>query len=311
MSLTTTITALTELGPGSTRTWSPAESRQYCRQLARTHYENFTVASWLLPRDLRQHFYNVYAYCRWADDLADETGDGRKSLELLDWWHSELEDCYQGRATHPVFVALAETIDTFEIPAEPFIDLLIAFRQDQTQTRYASRRELLEYCRYSANPVGRLVLYLGRCVSPATLRLSDSICTGLQLANFWQDVARDWDRGRRYLPKETMETFGLTESAFARRIATEPFRAALKYEVEQARQMLVAGLPLVDLVPDALALDVWLFVQGGLSILNRIEQQQYDVWLRRPVVSKREQLRLFVKGWWQLRGRRPQGGDRS
>ena len=180
----------------------------------RRHYENFTVASRLLPRRLRQHVCNIYAYCRWADDLADEIGDPQRSLALLDWWETQLRDCYDGRAAHPVFIALSETIRKFDIPAEPFLDLLVAFRQDQRVTRYETIDQVLEYCRCSANPVGRLVLYLGRCHTPERARLSDSICTGLQLANFCQDVARDWDRGRIYLPQADCRRFGYDEAVF-------------------------------------------------------------------------------------------------
>ena len=168
---------------------SLGRSRRYCRRLARRHYENFTVASRMLPRRLRQHFYNIYAYCRWADDLADEAGDPKRTLALLDWWEQHLHACYRGQAIHPVFIALDATIRKFAIPVDPFVDLLVAFRQDQRVRRYEDFGQLLNYCRYSANPVGRLVLYLGRCHTPERVLLADSICTGLQLANFWQDVA--------------------------------------------------------------------------------------------------------------------------
>ena len=211
------------------------QSQHYCRRLAERHYENFTVASRLLPRRLRQHVCNIYAYCRWADDLADETGDPQRSLALLDWWEKLLRECYQGQATHPVFIALAETIHQFNIPVEPFLDLLVAFRQDQQVTRYETIDQLLEYCRYSANPVGRMVLYLGQCHTPERARLSDSICTGLQLANFWQDVARDWDRGRIYLPQADCRRFGYDEACFARRECNDAFRQLLAVQVESGR----------------------------------------------------------------------------
>ena len=200
----------------------PAQGRRYCRRLAHSHYENFTVVSWLLPRRLRQHFYNVYSYCRWADDLADEPGDPAKSLALLDWWEKELRDCYAGKFRHPVFVALAETIRRFEIPIDPFVDLLVAFRQDQRVHCYDNLAQLTEYCRYSANPVGRLILYLGKCHSPERAQLSDSICTGLQLANFWQDVARDYEMGRVYLPTAEQNRFGYTPRCLLGRRSTTP-----------------------------------------------------------------------------------------
>jgi squalene synthase HpnC len=275
------------------------QSRRYCRRLARRHYENFTVVSRLLPRRLRQHVCNLYAYCRWADDLADEIGDPQRSLALLAWWEAQLRGCYRGQVTHPVFVALAETIRTFDIPAEPFIDLLVAFRQDQRLARYESLQQLLEYCRYSANPVGRMVLYLGECHTPDRVRLADSICTGLQLANFWQDVAGDWDHGRVYLPQVSCRRFGYDEAMFARRECNDAFRQLLAVHVDQAEGWLREGLPLAAKMPPGLQLPVTLFVQGGLAILAAIRRQNYDVWARRPTLSKFEKLRLLIGCWWR------------
>ncbi len=272
-----------------------AVARRYCRRLARRHYENFTVASLLLPRGLRQHFYNVYAYCRWADDLADETDDPRESLALLDWWEEQLRLCYAGTAAHPVFVALGETIRQFDIPVDPFLDLLAAFRQDQRVVRYETFEELLDYCRYSACPVGRLVLYLGRCCTEDRVRLSDSICTGLQLANFYQDVARDYDRGRIYIPQADCRRFGYDESNFAGREHNEAFRLLMASKVEQAEGFFSEGLPLVDKMPQALRFDVALFIHGGLAILDAVRRQDYNVWARRPKVSKTEKLLLAIK----------------
>lgn len=276
------------------RILSAPEARAYCRRLALTHYENFRVASWLLPRALRTHFYHVYAYCRWADDLADETGDPARSLQLLDWWQAQLIACYAGQVRHPVFIALAETIREFDIPSEPFLDLLTAFRQDQHVTRYETFDDLLGYCRNSANPVGRLILYLGRCHDDAKGQLSDSVCTGLQLANFWQDVANDWDRGRIYLPLADCRSFGYNEGDFAVRRSSTEFRRLLQFEVDRAERWLREGLPLVDEMPGRLRGDVWLFVHGGLKILERIRELDYDVWKRRPKVSRLDQLRLLI-----------------
>jgi squalene synthase HpnC len=279
---------------------SPRRSRRYCRRLARRHYENFTVASLLLPWRLRQHFYNIYAYCRWADDLADEPGDPKRSLALLDWWEQHLHACYRGQTVHPVFIALAATIHKFDIPADPFVDLLVAFRQDQRVRRYEDFGQLLNYCRYSANPVGWLVLYLGRCHTPERVQMADSICTGLQLANFCQDVAADWDRGRIYLPAADRRRFGVDEEMFAARRCNEPFRRLLAAEVDQAEGYLRRGLPLVPLMPPELQLDVALFVHGGLAILRAIRRQDYDVWTARPKVTKREKLCLLANCWWRL-----------
>src|SRR5262245_43172694 len=196
----------------------PLDAAQgYCERLARSHYENFSVATWFLPAKLRQHFYNVYAYCRISDDLGDEVGDAQQSLELLDQWESELDACYAGSPRHPVFVALAETVRRFDIPKHEFSDLLIAFRQDQTVTRFETFDDVLGYCRYSANPVGHLVLYLCGYRDAERQQLSDYTCTALQLANFWQDVAVDFGKGRIYLPLEDLRRYGVTEDDIARR----------------------------------------------------------------------------------------------
>jgi squalene synthase HpnC len=282
------------------------QAQQYCRRLAWRHYENFTVGSLLLPRRLRPHFYSVYAYCRWADDLADETGDPQKSLNLLDWWERQLSDCYQGRAVHPVFVALRETIARFKIPIEPLADLLTAFRQDQTVTRYETFDQLLDYCRCSANPVGRLVLYLGECFTEEKAKWSDAICTGLQLANFCQDVAGDWRRGRIYFPQYDCRHHNYTEAQFAAGRCNEAFRRLMVNQVDRAEGFLLSGLPLIRQLPKTLRLDVALFLHGGLAILEAIRRQNYDVWTRRPTVSKCKKLGLLLQCWWGLKqGRLP------
>lgn len=276
-------------------------SRRYCRRLARRHYENFTVASWLVPRRVRQHVCNIYAYCRWADDLADEAGDRHRSLALLDWWERQLRECYLGQCKHPVFIALAPTIRQFGIPMDLFLDLLVAFRQDQRVVRYATTEQLLGYCRYSANPVGRLVLYLAQCDDPLRAQLADCVCTGLQLANFCQDVANDWDRGRIYLTQAACRRFGYDEAMFARRECNPAFRRLLAEQVDQAEGWLRQGMSLANTMPPGWQLPVALFVRGGLAILEEIRHQDFDVWSRRPVVAKMEKLRLFAVCWWQLR----------
>jgi squalene synthase HpnC len=291
-------------GPHATAQAAPSlgEGRRYCRRLAHRHYENFTVASLLAPRRLRQHLCNIYAYCRWADDLADETADPGQSLALLDWWEGQLRACLQGQpATHPVFAALGETIRTFDIPAEPLVNLLVAFRQDQAVDRYETFDHLLDYCRYSANPVGHLVLYVGRSYDPERARLADSICTGLQLANFCQDVAGDFRRGRIYLPQVECRRFGYTAEMFARGEANEPFRRLMALQVERAEGWLRQGLPLVDRIDRGLRLPVLLFAEGGLAILDAVRRRQYDVWTSRPTLSRGEKLRLAVRSWWRLR----------
>jgi squalene synthase HpnC len=286
---------LTRWGPTSAeQTVSLPQAEQYCRQLATTHYENFPLVSWLLPRRLRQHFYNVYAYCRWADDLGDEVGDPRRSLELLGWWRGELADCYAGRARHPVFVALRPTIDEFAIPPQPFEDLLSAFEQDQRVRQYDTFDQLRDYCRRSADPVGRLVLYLCRQHHEPNLGWSDSICTGLQLANFWQDVSRDFDIGRVYLPREDRAQFGYHDDDLQARSTTPAFLELMRFEVNRARDFLRAGLPLVEHLPGRLQVDIDLFARGGLKILERIETICYRVWDRRPVVTKGDAARLLL-----------------
>src|SRR5271157_5310417 len=225
------------------RSWSPAEGRAYTRWLATHHYENFHVVSFLLPKRLHQDFYNVYAYCRWADDLSDETGDPAESLRLLAWWRQELDAMYGGRASHPVFVALQATVEQHGIPRQPFADLIDAFVQDQTVTRYRNWDELFGYCRNSANPVGRLVLYLCGYSDAERQRLSDATCTGLQLANFWQDVAVDLEKDRVYIPLEVLARHGYTlDDLYARRF-TPAFREVMREAVEKARQFFLEGLP--------------------------------------------------------------------
>ena len=271
------------------------EARQYCERLAKTHYENFSVATWFLPSRLRQHFYNVYAYCRISDDLGDEVGDPQQSLELLDQWEAELNACYAGSPKHPVFVALAETMKQFGIPQHEFSDLLIAFRQDQTVTRFETFEEVLAYCRYSANPVGHLVLYLCGYSDGERQQLSDYTCTALQLANFWQDVFVDYGKGRIYLPLEDLRRFGVTGEDIAQRHATPQFVAMMRFEVERAHDWFARGLPLVKMVNRELAIDLELFSRGGQEILNAIERQGFNVLRARPEISKLRKLMLVLR----------------
>lgn len=270
-------------------------AQEYCRRLARSHYENFSVASWFLPAHLRQHFFNVYAYCRISDDLADEVGDTATSFQLLDQWEAELDACYNEHPRHPVFVALAGTVREFEIPKHEFSDLLIAFRQDQTVTRYETFGDLLGYCRYSANPVGHLVLYLCGYKDPERQLLSDFTCTALQLANFWQDVSADFAKGRIYLPLEDLRRFGVSESDIRNEKNTATFREMMRFEVERAGEWFVQGLPLIGKVDRALATDLDLFSRGGQEILNAIQKQQYAVLGNRPAISKRRKLALVAR----------------
>jgi squalene synthase HpnC len=271
------------------------EAREYCRRLARTHYENFSVATWFLPRKLRQDFLNVYAYCRISDDLGDEVGDATAALALLDEWQTQLDSCYEGNPRHPVFVALADTVKKFDIPKHEFSDLLIAFRQDQTVTRFETFDDVLAYCRYSANPVGHLVLYLCGYHDAERQQLSDYTCTALQLANFWQDVSVDYAKGRIYLPLEDLQRYSVTEEDLAQKRNTPAFCEMMKFEVERARQWFDRGLPLVSKVDKELAVDIELFSRGGQEILNAIERQRFAVLGRRPAISKTRKLALVAR----------------
>ena len=271
------------------------EAREYCRELARSHYENFSVATWFLPKNLRQDFLNVYAYCRISDDLGDEVGDPAASLALLDEWQAELDACYQGTPRHPVFVALAETVRKFNIPKHEFSDLLIAFRQDQTVTRFETFDHVLAYCRYSANPVGHLVLYLCGYHDAERQQLSDYTCTALQLANFWQDVTVDYSKGRIYLPLEDLRRYSVTEKDLAQSCNTPAFCEMMEFEVERAREWFDHGLALIKKVDAQLAVDLELFSRGGQEILNAIARQRFAVLGRRPVISKARKLALVAR----------------
>ncbi len=270
-------------------------AQQYCSRMAHSHYENFSVVTWFLPKHLHQHFYNVYAYCRISDDLGDEVGDPQQSLALLEQWEAELEQCYSGEPRHPVFVALRQTVRELEIPQHEFSDLLKAFRHDQRTGRYPTFADVLGYCQYSANPVGHLVLYVCGYRDAERQKLSDYTCTALQLANFWQDVAVDYGKGRIYLPVEDLAKYGVTEDDIAQRRATPAFLGMMKFEIARAREWFQMGLPLARMVDKHLALDIELFSRGGLEILNAIERQRYDVLTRRPVISRPRKLWLLAR----------------
>jgi squalene synthase HpnC/squalene synthase HpnD len=285
---------------------APEEAERYTRWLATHHYENFNVVSWLLPRRLHQHFYNVYAYCRWSDDLGDEIGSPARSLELLDAWEEELRSAYQAGdgPKHPVLIALRNTIRAKDIPIEPFSDLLRAFRQDQRVQRYATWADVLDYCVYSANPVGRLVLYLCDYRDSERQRLSDHICTALQLANFWQDVSRDLEKGRIYIPLEGLREHGLSEDDICARRFDERYERLMRSLIARTREMFRAGSPLANRVGESLRVDIDLFVRGGLAILDAIEASGYNTLQQRPVLTKWTQARLLggalgSKLWWR------------
>lgn len=285
---------LSTLGADAPRSVSAAEARAYCAHVAKSHYENFTVVSLLLPRRLVRHFHAVYAYCRWSDDLADETAGGQEALDLIAWWREELLACYDGTPRHPVMIALRETIRRFNIPPRPFLALLLAFEQDQRVTRFDTFEQLTSYCNCSANPVGHLVLMLFECFDAERAALSNEVCTGLQLANFWQDVARDFAIGRVYLPAEDRAQFGYTDADLAANRSTPQFRDLMRFEVDRARGFFTRGARLLPLLPHAARVDVDLFIRGGKAILNAVERIGYDVWAQRPEVSKWEKGKLLL-----------------
>jgi len=276
-------------------TYNQGEAERYTRWLATSHYENFHVVSFLLPKRLHQDFYNVYSFCRWADDLGDEIGDTAESLRLLSWWRTELEAMYAGETRHPVFIALEGTARKYGLPIQLFSDLIHAFEQDQVVTRYQTWTDVFEYCRYSANPVGRLVLRLCGYADSERDRLSDATCTALQLANFWQDVTVDYEKNRVYLPLDLLTKHGCTVIDIATRNFSPAFRGVMRDAVAVARKLFQEGLPLVKMVDRRLGFDLDLFSQGGLRVLDKIERQQYNVLGKRPKVSKVDRVGLLAQ----------------
>lgn len=272
---------------------SLSDAENYTRWLATHHYENFRVVSWLLPSRLHQHFYNVYGYCRWADDLGDEVPDARHALELIDEWDEELQRAYRGAAKHPVLIAVGETAKKLDIPIEPFRDLLIAFRQDQTIHRYAMWEDVIGYCRYSANPVGRLVLYLMGYRDAERQKLSDATCTALQLANFWQDVGRDLDKERIYIPLDVANGHGVKEEDIKQKRFDARYGNLMKELVRRTRGLFAEGAPLAGRVSREFRVDVELFTRGGCAILDAIEGIGYDTLNHRPSLDRRAQARLL------------------
>jgi squalene synthase HpnC len=276
------------------KSWTVDESLAYTRWLATHHYENFNVVSFLLPKRLHQDFYNVYSFCRWADDLADEIGDTKESLRLLAWWRTELQAMYTGKPSHPVFIALKSTAARHYLLEETFDDLIKAFEQDQVVTRYRDFDELFQYCRYSANPVGRLVLGLCGYRDAARQELSDATCTALQLANFWQDVIVDLEKDRVYIPLDILAKQGYPVEALFERRFDDRFRNAMKESIGVTRELFLKGLPLAGQVDRRLSIDLELFSRGGLKVLEKIEQQDYNVLGSRPSISKVERVGLLL-----------------
>src|SRR5215813_10481383 len=272
---------------------SPETAQQFTKWLATHHYENFNVVSWLLPKELHQHFYNVYAYCRWADDLGDEISDPARALKLLDWWERELDLCYEGKPSHPIFIALRQTILEKDIPKQPFADLLRAFRQDQTTKRYQTWDAMIGYCLYSANPVGRLVLYLCGYRDLSRQLLSDATCTALQLANFWQDVSRDLEKGRIYIPLDLAAQHGVTENEIVTRQFSDRYVSLMKDLIARTRALFDEGYPLAKMVDGRLSVDLEMFSRGGMAVLDATESQGCDTLNHRPSIGKSRQATLL------------------
>jgi len=278
-----------------------AAAEAFCRAVARRHYENFTVATRLVPPRLRQHLANVYAFARWADDLGDESASSAEATAALAAWREELDACFAGRPRHPVLVALAATIRQAGLDRQPFADLIDAFEQDQKQTRYATRDDLQGYCHRSADPVGRIVLALEGCRDPRLVSMSDSICTGLQLVNFWQDVRRDRLAGRVYLPLDDMTRHGVDEAMLDAPSASPALRRLLADEVEWARRCFAEGAPLAAAAPAVLQPAIEMFIGGGRAVADAIERAGFDTLARRPTVGRWAKTRLAARAWWRSR----------
>ena len=276
-----------------------AQAYDHCRRIALGHYENFHLVSLVLPRELQPHIFALYAYCRGVDDLGDEAEGDR--LALLDEWEAELRRCYDGAPSDIRCIALADTIQRFDIPAEPFLRLIEANRREQRVNRYQTFDDLLDYCAHSANPVGRMVLYVFGYHNEERALIADNTCTALQLANFWQDVRRDLKAGRVYLPLEDMERFGYSEADLMARRVTPEFRKLMRFQVERTREYFARGLPLIDLVPGRLRVDLRMFTLGGLAVLDQIERQKHDVLTRRPKVSGTRKALLALRGLTPMR----------
>ena len=263
-----------------------------CTRLARTHYENFTVGSLILPRGTKKHIHALYAFARTTDDIGDESEGDR--LANLDAWEEDFRRIRSGAPRHPVHVALVETVRAFDIPDEPFLRLIEANRIDQRKTRHETFKDLLHYCEHSANPCGHLVLYVFGVRDAEARRLSDFTCTALQLVNFWQDLAIDWTKGRVYLPQEDLRRFGWTEEELARGETNDAFRDLMRFECARTRGLFERGWPLVDRLRGAARFDVRLFSRGGMRVLDLIERAGYDVFRRRPTLSKLGKARLAL-----------------
>ena len=279
----------------SRRTWTVPQAFQFCERLTHEHYENFPVASLMVPREKRPYICAIYSFARIADDYADEPGlSTAERIDSLTDWEEQLIDSYRGHVQHPVFVALQETVNRFEMPIELFSDLLAAFRSDVTTHRYETFDEVLGYCENSANPVGRIILLLFNYRSEATMELSDSICTALQLTNFWQDVSVDLEKDRVYIPLDDIREFGYSEEELLDRSYSPAFKDLMCFQVDRTQQMFQEGKPLLSQVGRDLNLELRLTWTGGMKILRKIEKDDYNVLSHRPKLSTFDKASLLI-----------------
>lgn len=278
-------------------------SFKYCEEIAKSHYENFPVASLLLPKAKRRYVYAIYAFARAADDFADEPdimGGPEKRLSLLNEWHEKLKDVYNGKSVDPIFIALRNTVEVNKIPIEPLENLLKAFKQDVVKNRYESFDEVLDYCRNSANPVGRLVLMIFGCHDEEFFKYSDNICTALQLTNFWQDIEVDLRKDRVYIPKEDMNRLGYSENELFMKQYNQKFKDLLSFEVNRTQQIFDEGYKLIELTASddrtkKLSKELKLTWLGGTEILNKIKEIDYDVFNKRPSIRAADKIKIFIK----------------
>ncbi|HIF45511.1 MAG TPA: squalene synthase HpnC [Candidatus Poseidoniales archaeon] len=279
---------------------STTEAQAYCSSIANAHYENFIIVNKFTPKDIKQHIENIYAFCRYGDDLGDEAPfDTTGRMALLQAWEDDLEeaakDGWSGSPAHPILKAIQITSKQFNIPLEPYWKLIQAFKMDQNKTRYSTWEELKQYCSFSADPVGHLFLYVYGHDDEELRQISDNTCTALQLANHWQDISRDWTQDRSYIPQETLEKFGINWEQYDKCVATDSWREMLSFEVDRAQRLFDAGKDLWPRVNPHLAVDLMMFTKGGEAILKSIRKQRFDTWTKRPKVSKIQQAILFFK----------------
>lgn len=275
--------------------WTVARSYAYCESFARAHQESFPVASRFVPSELRPHVWALYAFARAADDFADEPVYEGARVEALDAWQVELDRCFHGEATHPVFIALQDTVEKRDLPLPPLDDLLAAFRLDMEVRRYATFRNLRGFTAKSAEPVGRLLLALFGYRDPALVRFADEISTALQLANFWQDVAADAARDHVYIPAEDLRHFGVTEAEVKALKPTPALRDLLRFQVARTRSLFERGRPLLGMLGKDLRLELTLIWLLGMAMLDNIEALGFDVFTHRPRIRRRDKAKVLAR----------------